>query len=298
MRKLIICTICLLPFAAAAQSPFETRAVTKKKIVKSNASNNPRDNGQGTINGGSATNAVIADEKETATFFSSQSATLVFDDQSSSMFPALNSSIINYRLGIHSRQTKKKGSQDDSVMKRTYIPFSLLSNVTTNFGKTASAVANEATTFFGSLLTFRITPHAVVKVGAENQLVFGLIQDLRLYSIGDTVTNKLTAAFGYYGAAGLTFFGPGTVDDESGKEYSGRWAFSSLFYWFKSGGKFDELVFKNQPAKWLSGVEFLLKFKTSAAEASKFNFLVGAKYGLAKGTPSADSWNFRIGVGN
>lgn len=87
-------------------------------------------------------------------------------------------------------------------------------------------------------------------------------------------------------------------DNDEGKRFHGKWSISTMIYWFKSGGKFNKIVFDDHTNKTISGIEMLLRFKTNKKEDSKFNFLIGASNGFTKPTPNFAKWQFRIGVGS
>ena len=215
---------------------------------------------------------------------------LVLGDDTKTLFPTINGEIINYRLSFYT----------DNNSVRHYIPISIISKVSGS-NKNNTGTLNDATSFFGSPFTFRTTTAFLDKqIGKENRIVVGMHNDLRIVTVGDTLTSKIETSFGYYGAFGFTYFGKGEVynDLDPSTKWDGAWSFSALLYLFSSGGTFNKAVFGNYDKKNLSGLELLLRFKTSNSEKSKFNLLVGGNYGFTKGAPNFEKWSFRLGVGN
>jgi len=207
------------------------------------------------------------------------------------LFPTINGDIITYRLRMWT-------TVKNNVSTRHYLPFAIISKVSGS-QKNNTGTINDAVSFFGAPLTFRLTPTFVDVPLGDTRFVFGMHHDLRILAIGDTLTDKLQAGFGYYGAIGLSIFGEGDVSTTGDPtKYEGTWSFSALLYHFSSGGKFDKAVFGNYEPKSLHGFEFLLRFKTSKEENSKFNLLLGANYGITKNAPNHNKWDFKIGIGN
>lgn len=284
MKKVLLILSLVAFIHSNAQLPFNYRTAktVKSKVQKS----------------ASGTETAVPDDDDNAAFFDDVTAAVLMTDDGSKLFPTLNSSIIKYRFAMYSKKTKDKIGND--VFKRTYLPFFVTSNVSgASLSENKNAEVNEVTSYMGSILNFRAAPAFKIKVGDDNSLVIGTSHDLRLYAIGDTVTQKVSASFGYYGAVGLSYFGFGQVDDGEGNQYDGRFGMSALIYWFKSGGKFNEKVFGNAEAKdWLTGFEFLLKFKPDKSEASKFKLFAAAKYDFSSTSPTKNTWSFRFGIGN
>ena len=232
-------------------------------------------------------------------FFDHANANLVFIQDGKKLFPTINGEVINYKLGVWTTKDQ------DGVKRPHYLPLSLISKVSGNYADSAAGATNDATSYFGAPLTFRISPaiELTKETSTENKLFLGFNADLRLLTIGDTVENKLNTGWGAYGSVGLTYMGKGFVQDPNGDQdesgrYDGTWSFSALLYIFKSGGTFNKAVFGDYEKKTLAGVEMLLRFKTSKKENSKFNFLIGANNGFTKGAPNFGKWEFRIGVGS
>ena len=225
------------------------------------------------------------------------SSGLVMGDDMKNLFPTINGEILNYRLGLYS--TKGRETDNDTIV-RHYLPISIISKISGS-NKNTTGTLNDATSFFGSPFTFRTTTIFLDRTtkNMENRFVVGMHNDLRIVTVGDTLTSKLETAFGYYGAIGFTYFGKGDVSNASdpSTKWEGTWSFSALAYFFSSGGTFNKAVFGNYEKKNLTGIELLLKFKTSSSEASKFNLLIGGNYGFTKGAPNFEKWSFRLGIG-
>lgn len=258
-------------------------------------------------------------QEKSADLFSQFGGGLVIGDDANTLFPTVNGDIITYRLGVWSnirikddtkRGHKPKTGEIDSLLRiakdsskldtvRHYLPLSIISKVSGS-NQNNTGTVNDAVSFFGAPLTFRFSPVLYSHEFLENKIVFGMHHDLRILAIGDTNTNKITAGFGYYGAVGFTYFGNGTVSNEAEPKTveDGVWSFSSLFYYFKSGGKFNKAVFGNYEPTSLTGIELLLRFKTTRSEANKFNLQLGANYGFTKNAPNYGKWEFKIGVAN
>lgn len=285
MKQLLLIGFLFLVIVSQAQMPFSYRTSKKMpaKVVKSE--------------GGEV--ITVPDDDDNAAFFEDVTAGVLMTNDGDKLFPTLNSSIIKYRFSMYSKAIKDaKG--DTTGYKRRYLPFFITSNISgAGLVNDKSAEINDVTSYMGSILNFRAAPAFNINIGGDNSLVLGTSHDLRLYAIGDTVTQKISAAFGYYGAVGLSYFGFGQVEDEDGNEYDGRFGMSALVYWFKSGGKFNEKVFGDAKAKdWLTGFEFLLKFKPDKTEASKFKLFAAAKYDFSNTSPTKNTWSFRFGIGN
>lgn len=215
---------------------------------------------------------------------------IVVGSDVANLFPTLNGEIVDYRICI-----SRKGT------KRHYLPLSIVSKVSGNSTNTAGTV-NDATSFFGAPLTLRATPTFRIEAN-ENRATawaFGTYHDVRLVTVGNTVTNKVDAGFGMYNAVGFSIFGEGYVQDNTDNptKYEGSWVFSALLYNFSSGGKFNNAVFGSYEKKNLSGVEALFRFKTSSDQHSRFNLLIGGNYGFTPGASNYHTWSLRFGVGS
>lgn len=235
-----------------------------------------------------------------ADFLVHANANLVSIQDGKKLFPTINGEIINYKLRIWTETS----NSSDSV-KVHVLPFSLISKVSGNYSDSSAGPINDATSYFGAPLTFRIAPSVELftKNNDNNKLFLGANCDLRLLTVGDSSTNKIETGWGGYVSAGLTYMGTGYAyegdeDIDESKRYEGKWSFSTLFYYFKSGGTFNKAVFGNYEKKSLTGIELLLRFKVLNTKDSKFNFLVGASNGFTKGAPNSGNWEFRIGIGN
>jgi hypothetical protein len=256
---------------------------------------------------------------EKTDFFEHYSANVVSIEGGKKLFPTINGEVVNYKLGIWSfkykESTKKRkeelaktNTNNETIPKKDsivihYVPFSIISKVSADYMDAKAGTLNDATSFFGAPLTFRFAPSFdLTKNWSYNKIFAGLNGDMRLLAIGDTVTNKLDAGWGAYGSVGITYMGTGYAydgeDTDDGKRYHGKWSISTMLYWFKSGGTFNKAVFGDYAAKTISGIEMLLRFKTSKKEDSKFNFIIGASNGFTKDAPNFAKWQFRIGVGS
>ena len=314
--KPLFTLVILLPITAFAQAPFAAKTKFKdltaeeflyrakrqgidqvyiknvKTDVATNFLINDKDNAT-TKTAKDFYNSKVRELEESASVLDQFSGGInIPTEEMENLFPTINGDIITYRLRMWTTRDKN----DEQV--RHYLPLSIISKVSGS-QKNNTGTVNDAVSFFGAPLTFRLTPTLIDVPWGDTRFVFGMHHDLRLITIGDTLTDKLQAGFGYYGALGLSFFGEGdvmTTGDPT--KYEGTWSFSALLYHFSSGGKFDKAIFGNYEAKNLNGFEFLLRFKTSSKEKSKFNLLLGANYGLTKNAPNHNKWDFRIGVGN
>lgn len=215
------------------------------------------------------------------------------------MFPTINGELINYNLCLWTSYTR--GSKGDTVIKQYYLPISLFTKISGNYSDSAAGVSDDATSYFGAPLTLRFAPAVELfrnKLN-ENKLFVGLNTDLRLLTIGDTIKNKLQTTWGIYGSAGISYMGKGFAEDptDAAHRYDGIWSFSAMVYFFKSGGEFNKAIFGNYDKKTLTGVELLLRFKTTKKEDAKFNFLIGASNCFTKGAANSGGWQFRLGIG-
>ena len=216
------------------------------------------------------------------------------------MFPTLNGELINYKLSLWTSSCKT--SKGDTVARRHYLPISLFTKISGNYSDSAAGPSDDATSYFGAPLTLRFAPAFELFPNRlnENRLFVGLNTDLRLLTIGDTIKNKLQTTWGVYGSAGISYMGKGYAEDptDAAHRYDGVWSFTAMLYFFKSGGEYNKAIFGNYEKKTLTGVELLLRFKTSKKENAKFNFLIGASNCFTKGAANTGSWQFRLGVGS
>jgi hypothetical protein len=284
MKKELISLLLLFPVLSFSQMPFSAktaRTITSKNITVAGVSKD-----------------IPADEENDVTIFEEQTAGILFTD-GGKLFPAISSSVIKYKFVMFSKKIPAPAG-GAVTFKRVYLPFFVTSNVSgANLTSNPAASATEATSYFGSVMNFRVSPGKKISIGDENTLVLGTSHDLRILTIGDTVAQKVDIGFGYYGAAGLSYFGNGTATDPDGKDYGGKFGMSAIIYWFKSGGKFNKAVLNNTGNKdWLIGFEYLLKFVPSNKADSKFKLFLGAKYDFSRASPTKNTWNFRFGVGN
>jgi hypothetical protein len=236
-------------------------------------------------------------------FFDHYSANIITLQNGKKMFPVINGEVVNYGLGLWStvREIDSAGVKDKKIKDTVthYLPLSIITKLSGNYRDSSAGVTNDATSFLGAPLTFRLSPSFEIPVDKlqRNKMFAGLNADLRLLTIADPNTSKLEAGWGMYGSVGVTYMGYGYAVSENGR-HEGKWSFSSILYAFKSGGTFNKAVFGNYEKKTLSGIEFFLQFKTSKKEDSKFNFLIGAGNGFTRGAPNFGKWEFRIGVGS
>lgn len=245
-----------------------------------------------------------------ADFLDHMNANITTIQNGKKMFPTINGEVINYKLSIWTSYiistltdddgTKKK----DTIPRRHYLPISLFTKVSGNYSDSAAGPSDDACSFFGAPLTLRFSPafELLKNKLRENKLFIGLNTDMRLLTIGDTIKNKLQTTWGVYGSAGISYLGRGFAyddveeTDEAGR-HDGTWSFTAMLYFFKSGGNYSKAIFGNYEKKTLTGVELLLRFKTSKKEDAKFNFLIGASNCFTKGAANT-GWQFRLGIGS
>jgi len=222
------------------------------------------------------------------------------------MFPTINGEVINYKLSLWtSYKIKEKDGKKDTIFQRHYLPISVFTKVSGNYSDSSAGPSDDATSYFGAPLTLRFAPAVELFPGKlrENRLFVGLNTDMRLLTIGDTIRNKLQATWGVYASGGISYLGRGyAFDGDEETDASGRhegvWSFTAMLYFFKSGGEYSKAIFGNYEKKTLTGVEMLLRFKTSKKEDAKFNFLIGASNCFTKGAANTGGWQFRLGIGN
>ena len=250
-----------------------------------------------------------------ADYFDHISANIVVIQDANKFFPTINGEVINYRLGIWTEKkvkkenrgttrTEKRAAKDSATEPRVhYLPFSIITKVSANYLDSSAGPINDATSFFGAPLTFRFAPACdLTPENDQNKLFLGMNTDLRLLVLGNDDENSIDAGWGTYVSGGFTYMGLGhayETNPESREEtrHNGKWSFSTMLYWFKSGGKFNKAVFNSYETKSISGIEMMLRFKASKKEDSKFNFLVSASNGFTKDAPNFAKWQFTIGVG-
>jgi hypothetical protein len=277
-----------------AQAPFASYKVPTKKDIVERMRNNPGP--FGVVQDTMEVQRQAVDNLDKADFFDHANANIVFIQNGKKLFPTINGEVINYKLGILT--TKRK----DGTKRPHFLPISLITKVSGNYNDSSAGATNDAVSYFGSPLTFRVAPSfELTRADAtENKLFIGMNADARMLTIGDAIKNELSISWGFYGSVGLTYMGKGFAfegTDES-ERFDGKWSFSTLLYYFKSGGDFNKTVLKDAEKKTLSGVELLLRFKTNKKEDSKFNFLISASNGFTRTAPNFAKWEFRVGVGN
>lgn len=211
-------------------------------------------------------------------------------------FPAINVSVIKYRLGLFSYTSKKKGKNvniGDTV--RVFMPLILMSKFTLDYDSLNYASLNDATSFSGSPFTFRIMPSHTFKVGLENTFTIGFVGDLRGIILSDSTSNNTDFEFGVYYSLGAKYSGKGDVRDETGQSYVGKWSLSGLLYGFTGSGTTDKELYGGLAER--RGLEFVFKFKLLDTKLTRFNLLANAQYqfnSLTKESP----WIFKFGIGN
>lgn len=259
-------------------------------------------------------------------YFDHMSANVVFIQNSQQMFPTINGEIINYKLGVWTQRIFKSnpkecdtcGNITDRVRRRAckiarrecrdlltdslrvhYLPFSIITKVSSNYNDSSAGPTHDATSFFGAPLTFRFSPAIDLTPGLEdNKLFAGMNADLRLLTYTDSGSTRLQTAWGAYVSVGLSYLGKGyAYDTDDAQRHDGRFSFSSILYWFKSGGEFNKALFGDYQKKSLTGIELMLRFKTSSKQDSKFNFLFGANNCFTRGAPGFAQWQFQLGIG-
>lgn len=233
--------------------------------------------------------------------FSRQSFSFLFNNSASSgegkTVPALNSSIIIYRLGLFTYKAKKAKAkrdlkQGDKV--RVYLPLVILSKVDLDYDSSNVASISDATDFSGSPFTFRLMPSYDFKVGLENKLVVGGIVDFRGIITKDAVTKNTNSEYGIYYSFGLKYSGLGDVRDETGQSYVGKWSISALLYKFNGSQTAKKDLFHTND--FSSGAEFIFKFKAIDTKMTRFNLFANAQYRFDN--VGVDSWIFKFGIGN
>jgi hypothetical protein len=223
---------------------------------------------------------------------------VVINGEVDKFFPTLVGDVVTYRLKLWSRKIRK--GPDKDKMANIYFPLSIVSKISGS-NEDNSGTVNDAISYFGAPLTFRLSPNIIDITGKDEQtrFVIGMHHDFRALPVGDTLTDNVEIGFGYYGAFGFSFFSMGDVfDEETDAWIAGRWSLSALVYLFRSGGKFKEAVFGTYDQKSLSGFEFMFRFKTENDSEKKFNLFIGANCGFTKNAPNYKKWDIRLGIGN
>jgi hypothetical protein len=301
MKKMLAFIFCLTAVNVFSQAPFSTYKkstfeAAKNKHLKNQTLEYVFNSVDSTALVDSVNTQIEESNLDKADFFDHINANLISIQEGKKLFPTINGEVINYKLGLWT--TKKP----DGTKRPHYLPISLISKISGNYTDSSAGAIDDATSYFGAPLTFRFSPafELTKQSSTENKLFFGFNTDLRLLTIGDTINNKLNVTWGAYGSVGLTYMGKGFATQGSDNETSrieGKWSFSTLLYFFKSGGTFNKAVLGDYENKALSGIEMLLRFKTNKKEDSKFNFLIGASNGFTRGAPNFAKWEFRIGIG-
>ena len=308
MKLLITLLFFCYVISSNAQAPFAPYLQPKRATEKE--FHDGRD--KGLVKTRSEANRAKADSLKVADYFDHMSANIVVIQDANKLFPTVNGEVMNYRLGLW---TQDKVITIDTVINNTNVqihdtvsrvhnlPFSIITKISSDYMDSSAGPANDATSFFGAPLTFRFAPaFDLFPKTTENKLFLGMNTDLRLLVFGNDAENKIDFGWGAYVSGGFTYMGKAhafEIDPKTEEEirYNGKWSFSTLLYWFKSGGKFNQALFKGYEPKSLTGIEMMLRFKTSKKEDSKFNFLVSASNGFTRGAPNFANWQFTIGVG-
>ncbi len=295
MKKLFLIIACLYVITASSQVPFATY---KKPTVETMKKRVARASG---FSDSDYTKALIdsvnkeVEDIDRADFFDHANANVVSIQNGKKLFPTINGEVINYKLSLWTT------TADDGSKRPHYLPLSIITKVSGDYADSSAGPVNDAVSYFGAPLTFRFSPafELTKATATENKLFLGVNTDLRLLTIADAVTSKLNVSWGAYGSIGLTYMGKGyAFETDESERFDGKWSFTTLLYFFKSGGEFNKAVLGDYEKKTLSGVELLLRFKTNRKEDSKFNFLIGASNGFTSNAPNFAKWEFRIGVGN
>lgn len=289
-----------LSLGASAQMPFATYKKPSLAIEQNKLKASPGDS----LSSAQKNLALANYQKELqeiskADYFDHVNANIVTMGDFQKVFPTINGEVIHYKLGLWS--TRKRGT--DSLTMR-YLPFSLITKISSNYMDAAAGPLNDATSFSGAPLTFRFAPAFDLTPSHQYTKLFaGFNGDLRMLAIGDTVNNTIDAAWGVYTSFGLTFMGDayayeGSDGTDNSERHYGKWSFSTMVFWAKSGGKFNTAVFGNFQPKQLSGLEMILRFKASNKNDSGFNFFISGSNGFTRGAANFARWDFRIGVGS
>ena len=240
--KTYLC-IAVLFFSAVscvAQTPFSTYKIEVNSAIKKA--------------GDARTNDQRLSDLTGTDYFVHANANLVSIQDGKKLFPTINGEIINYKLRIWTNErTDKVGN---TITKAHILPFSLISKVSGNYSDSSAGLTNDATSYFGSPLTFRFAPSTELftKNNTRNKFFVGLNTDLRLLTIGDKTSSKIETGWGGYTSVGLTYMGTGYAyegeeDTDEANRFEGKWSFSTLFYYFKSGGTFNKAIFGDYQKK-------------------------------------------------
>jgi hypothetical protein len=300
MRLLIMALAIALCLGSSAQVPFATYKRPTLAAEQNRLKTSPGDSlSIAEKNLAEANYNAELEEITQADYFDHVSANIVAMGDFQKVFPTINGEVIHYKLGLWS--TRKKGTNSVTMH---YLPFSLITKISSNYMDAAAGPLNDATSFSGAPLTFRFAPAFDLTPSLKyNKLFAGFNGDLRLLAIGDTVNNSIDAAWGVYTSFGLTYMGDAYAygdngDTDDSERHYGKWSFSTMVFWAKSGGKFNTAVFGNFQPRQLSGVEMMLRFKASNKNDSGFNFFISGSNGFTRGAPNFARWDFRIGVGS
>lgn len=304
MRILVIFIFWTAPIVCFSQAPFVSY-IKPKKYKKSAQINNLKF--QDSVKIRTQKNEEYSlykkqkDDLGKPNFFEHYSANIISIQNGKKMFPVINGEVINYGLGLWSTIREIDLGENRKIFDTVthFLPFSIITKLSGNYADSSAGVTNDATSYLGAPLTFRISPSFEIPINGlqKNKLFVGLNIDLRLLTIADPGTNKLEASWGTYGSLGMTYMGYGYASTDNGR-FEGKWSLSSILYAFKSGGVFNKAIFGNYEKKTLTGIEFFLQFKTSKKEDSKLNFLIGASNGFTNNASNFGRWQFRIGVGS
>jgi len=221
---------------------------------------------------------------------------LASGDLSSTITPSLNLNVIQYRLGIYTRYdtTDKANAKIDTA--RVYLPFAILSKISTKYDTTLLTTIDDITSFGGSPLTVRLMPNYSFRVGEENSITVGHISDMRALVYHDKILNQLITKFGYYASVGLKFGGLGEVRDEAGQTYLGSWSISALAYTFLTDHNSKMILF-GDPNAPVNGFEFIFKFVASKSELTRFNIFASIqRENVGPNLPSP--WIIKLNFGN
>jgi hypothetical protein len=254
---------------SSAQEPFSTPSID-------NSSNRQTMDARGTLLDISDT---IMDEPA-ENFDLLDEANLQFTTDGATHFlPSISLNVIKYRLTLYSYNAKRTTKRHDEGSKvQVNLPLFFLSKLASSYGDSSGAArVSDVTSFAGSPLTIRAMPMYSWKVGLENSLTFGMVNDFRAIVLKDSTTGSTTFDFGYYGSIGLQYSGRGCVrDPETGIDTDGTWSLSALAYAFYSDPRIKYQLFKDHD-KMIAGFEGIFKIKMPGA-ASRFNIFASFQY--------------------
>ncbi len=234
--------------------------------------------------------------------FSNQNLSLLINSDNqkdvNNSFPSINLNLIQYRLGLFTFKAKK-GRPSVNVVTgdtiRVFMPLILMSKFTLNYDSLNYASLNDATSFAGSPITFRIMPSHTFKVGLENTFTIGLVGDLRGIILNDSTNSNTDFEFGAYYSFGVKYSGKGDVRDETGQSFIGKWSLSGLLYGFSGSKTSNNELYGGQTG--LRGLELIFKFKVLDTKLTRFNLFANTQYQFDHLTDQSP-WIFKFGIGN